>query len=171
MELVVPAGVKKKVVLVHHSPESAERVIRLVGEGASVEVEEIFLAGNVSSKLSIVHEAPRTSSRVNSRGIAGSLPVSAHAKIVVPKHAVLSDTFVSQRFLLLDEQAQVDALPSLEIEADEVKAGHAAALSQLSRDAVFYLTSRGLSDGDARRALVEGFVNLPHGYEHLARWQ
>ena len=50
-ELVIPAGEKKEIVIVHSSPESVKRVIRLAGDGAEVNVEEIFMSSNVQSNL------------------------------------------------------------------------------------------------------------------------
>lgn len=171
-ELVVTAGEKRHVVLVHDSPESSNRIIRLAGEGAEVNVEEIFLTGNVASKLTIIHDAMRTVSRVNTRGVVGkNQSAKAHAKVIIPKHGQLSDSFVSQHFLLLHDSAHVDAIPSLEIEADEVKAAHAATMSPIDDEKLFYMTSRGLSEEEARRLIVQGFLKLPKGFEHLeAQW-
>ncbi len=169
-ELIIPAGEKRHVVLVHDSPERVEQIIRLAGEGAEVLVDEIFLSG-VQSNLTIVHDAMRTKSRVNARGVVGKAQtVVSHAKVVIPKHGQLSDSFVGQHFLLLDDSAQAEAIPSLEIEADEVKASHAATISPLDSEKIFYLTSRGVSESEARKLLIQGFLKLPEGYEDL-KWQ
>ncbi len=172
MELVVGAGEKKQILLVHDKAETAQQVIRLAGEGAEVQVDEIFMAG-AQSNVTIIHDALRTVSRVNTRGIVGKgKHVLSHAKVIIPKHAQLSDSFVSQHFLLLDESAQAEALPSLEIEADEVKASHAATISPLDEEKLFYLTSRGLSTNEARKLIIEGFLKLPKEYESLLeKWQ
>lgn len=169
----INAGEKRRIVLVHDRPESAERVIRLAGEGAEVEVEEVFLTGDVASKLIVIHDAPRTVSRVRSRGVVGkSQSTVAHAVIRILEHAQLSDSFVSQKFLLLHDSANADAIPSLEVEADDVKAGHAAAVAPLDEEKVFYVCSRGVAEGDARRMVVEGFLAVPEGFEHLVEaWQ
>jgi len=170
-ELVIPAGEKKEIVIVHSSPESVKRVIRLAGDGAEVNVEEIFMSSNVQSNLTIIHDAVRTKSRVNTRGIVGkNQNAVSHAKVVIPKHGQLSDTFVSQHFLLLDESAQAEAIPSLEIEADDVKASHAATISPLDPEKIFYMTSKGLSEKEARKLIIQGFLKLPIGYEDLT-WQ
>ena len=170
-ELVIPAGEKKEIVIVHSSPESVKRVIRLAGDGAEVNVEEIFMSSNVQSNLTIIHDAVRTKSRVNTRGIVGkNQNAVSHAKVVIPKHGQLSDTFVSQHFLLLDESAQAEAIPSLEIEADDVKASHAATISPLDPEKIFYMTSKGLSVKEARKLIIQGFLKLPRGYEDLT-WQ
>lgn len=171
-ELVIPAGEKRNVVLVHASPENAERVIRLAGVGAEVHVDEIFMSGNVQSRLTIIHDARNTISRVNARGVVGKAQSAlSHAKIVIPKHGLLSDSFVSQNFLLLDDSSLAEAIPSLEIEADEVKASHSATVSPVDAERLFYLTSRGVSESDARKLIVEGFLKMPRGFEHyLEKW-
>jgi Fe-S cluster assembly scaffold protein SufB len=164
-ELVIPAGEKRHLVLIHDSPETARRVIRLAGEGAEVNVDEIFMSGGVQSDLTIIHDALRTKSRVNARGVVGKAQNTiSHAKIVIPKHGQLSDSFVEQHFLLLDDGAQAEAIPSLEIEADEVKASHAATISPLDAEKIFYLTSRGMSEAEARKMIIEGFLKLPGGH-------
>ena len=167
-EIVIPANTKKELVFIHDSPETSERVIRLSGSNAEVYVDEIFLSGSVKSNLVIIHDSPNTRSRIKTRGVVGKAQtVSANAKIVIPKHGQLSDSFVSQNFLLLDETSRADAVPSLEIEADEVKASHSATISPISSESIFYLTSRGVSEAVAKKLLIEGFLKIPKGYEHL----
>jgi Fe-S cluster assembly protein SufD len=170
-EIIIPAGEKREIVLVHSVPETAERVIRLAGEGAEVQIEEIFLA-NAQSNVVVIHDAMRTKSRINVRGIVSKGHTVSHAKIIIPKHGQLSDSFVTQHFMLMDESAEAEAIPSLEIEADEVKASHAATISPLDENKIFYLKSRGIKESDARKLIIESFLNLPKGYEHLVgEWQ
>jgi len=170
-EVIIPAGEKRQIVLVHDAPERSQRVIRLAGEGAEVQIDEIFISGSVHSQLTIIHDAVRTKSRVNARGVVGKAQNTiSHAKIIIPKHGQLSDSFVSQHFLLLDDSAQAEAIPSLEIEADEVKASHAATISPLDAEKIFYLTSRGVSESEARKLMIQGFLKLPKGYEDL-KWE
>jgi len=173
IELVIPAGEKKYVVLVHNVPENEQRVFRLAGEGAELELDEIFMSGNVQSNVTVVHDALRTKSRVNARGVVGKgQNTVSHAKIVIPKHGQLSDSFVKQNFLLLDESAEAEAIPSLEIEADEVKASHAATISPIDAEKLFYMASRGIPFSEARKLIIQGFLKLPKDYEHLLdTWQ
>jgi len=169
-EIIIPAGEKREIVLVHITSENAKRVFRLAGEGAEVQIEEIFMSGNVQSNIVVIHDAMRTKSRVNARGVVnkGQNTVS-NAKVIIPKTGQLSDSFVTQNFLLLDESAEAEAIPSLEIEADEVKASHAATVSPINPDKIFYLKSRGIPESEARKLIIQGFLKLPKGYEHL--WQ
>lgn len=168
-ELVIPAGEKREIVLVHTVPEASKRVIRLTGEGAEVQIEEIFFA-NVQSNIVVIHDAMRTKSRINARGIVSKGHTSSHVKIIIPKHGQLSDSFVKQNFMLLDESAEAEAIPSLEIEADEVKASHSATIAPLDENKIFYLKSRGIPESEARKLIIESFLKIPENYEHL-KWQ
>src|ERR1700753_4268458 len=51
-----------------------------------------------------------------------------------------------------------DAIPGLETLADDVRCTHAAAIAQVDKDQLFYLTSRGLSEADAKSLVIEGFL-------------
>ena len=66
--------------------------------------------------------------------------------------------------MLLDKTSKAEAIPSLEIEADEVKASHAATISPLDQEKLFYVMARGLSYVDASKLLIEGFLELPRNY-------
>src|SRR3546814_8596621 len=68
-----------------------------------------------------------------------------------------SDANLSNKNLLLSDQAEVDSQPVLEIHADEVKAAHGATVGQLDQTAMFYLRSRGLPQADAQRLLTVAF--------------
>ena len=49
--------------------------------------------------------------------------------------------------------------PQLEIYADDVKCSHGSTTGKLSKDAIFYLRSRGLDIKSAKELLLNGFVN------------
>jgi Fe-S cluster assembly protein SufD len=60
--------------------------------------------------------------------------------------------------MLLSPDAHADAIPGLEILADDVACTHAAAIAQVDKDQLFYLNSRGLSEEEGRSLVVEGFL-------------
>jgi len=70
-----------------------------------------------------------------------------------------TETFLSDHILLLDPTAKADAIPELKIETNDVKAGHAASVSRIHAEDLFYLVSRGLSLRAARNMYVEGFLS------------
>ena len=63
----------------------------------------------------------------------------------------------TSRNIVLSEHAKADAIPNLEIEANDVRCGHAASVGPVDEDAIFYLTSRGIPRAEAERLIVSGF--------------
>ena len=59
--------------------------------------------------------------------------------------------------LHLSSKARSDSIPGLEIDANEVKAGHGSTSGQIDEEQLFYLQSRGFSRQDATRTIVIGF--------------
>jgi Fe-S cluster assembly protein SufD len=78
--------------------------------------------------------------------------------INVDKGAQRTDAFQDCRNLLLSKRAHADAIPGLQIEADDVACTHAAAVAQIDPDQLFYLTSRGLPAEQASELIVGGFL-------------
>ena len=79
-------------------------------------------------------------------------------KVVVAPGAIGTDASQANRNLLLSQKAAVHTRPRLEINADDVKCAHGAAIGRLDDDALFYLRSRGLGRMDSHEILVRGFA-------------
>lgn len=93
--------------------------------------------------------------------------------IRVAPHAIGTDAMQKNHALLLSRRAVADTKPELEILADDVKCAHGASVGDLDADSIFYLMSRGLSEAEARRLLVGGFIgDLIEGFgdEPVARY-
>jgi Fe-S cluster assembly protein SufD len=78
--------------------------------------------------------------------------------INVDPGAQRTDAFQDCRNLLLSKRAHADAIPGLQIEADDVACTHAAAVAQIDPEQLFYLTSRGLDAEQAGELIVGGFL-------------
>ena len=78
--------------------------------------------------------------------------------IKVDPGAQQTDAFQECRNLLLSKRAHADAIPGLEILANDVRCTHAAAIAQIDKDQLFYLRSRGLGEPVATRLVIEGFM-------------
>ena len=63
--------------------------------------------------------------------------------IRVDPGAQRTDAFQESRNLLLSRDAHADAIPGLEIEADDVRCTHAAAIAQVDPEQLYYLRSHG----------------------------
>jgi Fe-S cluster assembly protein SufD len=105
------------------------------------------------------HAAPDTTSDLAFRGILAERSSAVwRGMIQVDKGAQRTDAFQESRNLLLSKRAHADAIPGLEILADDVRCTHAAAIAQIDRDQLFYLRSHGLPEAAAQRLVIEGFL-------------
>ncbi len=134
--------------------------VRLVGEGAKVDIVGIFVGSSDNMMLfntSVVHLAPRTVSKTTLRGVLRDTSSFSNDGIIsIQKGAKGADGFFSSKLLLFDN-AKGKSIPSLEIEENDLKAGHASTIGRPDPYQLFYLKSRGLSDEEARRLIVTGF--------------
>jgi Fe-S cluster assembly protein SufD len=135
--------------------------VRLEGTGASVRANGVLLGSgrqHLETRLGIEHIARDTRCELVWRGLAAGRARSVfHGAIVIRPGADGSDAMLSNKNLLLGENAEIDAQPVLEIHADEVKAAHGATVGQRDPTALFYLRSRGLPATAARRLLTGAF--------------
>jgi Fe-S cluster assembly protein SufD len=135
---------------------------KLAGPGSEARVTGGY-AGGAGQHLDFdtlqEHAAPNTNSDLAFRGVlaAGSTAVW-RGMIKVDPGAQQTDAFQESRNLLLSPQAHADAIPGLEILADDVRCTHAAAIAQIDKEQLFYLTSRGLDPADAKSLVIEGFL-------------
>ena len=105
------------------------------------------------------HAAPDTTSDLAFRGILAERSSAVwRGMIKVDTGAQRTDAFQESRNLLLSKRAHADAIPGLEILADDVRCTHAAAIAQIDRDQLFYLRSHGLPEAAAQRLVIEGFL-------------
>jgi Fe-S cluster assembly protein SufD len=106
------------------------------------------------------HAAEGCTSDLAFRGILSGRASSVwRGMIKVDPGAQQTDAFQECRNLLLTKKAHADAIPGLEILANDVRCTHAAAVAQIDPDQVFYLRSRGLDEATARRLVIEGFLS------------
>ena len=80
-------------------------------------------------------------------------------KIFVNEIAQKTDGYQLSKALLLDENTEFNGKPELEIYADDVKCSHGSTSGNLDENAIFYLMSRGLDFKQAKKLLIEGFIN------------
>jgi Fe-S cluster assembly protein SufD len=81
-----------------------------------------------------------------------------NGKIYVQPDAQKTNAFQQNNNLLLGDKASVNSKPQLEIFADDVKCSHGSTVGQLSKEAMFYLQSRGIGEQKARALLVKAFL-------------
>jgi Fe-S cluster assembly protein SufD len=134
----------------------------LDGEGVQCTLNGLYAADAerlVDNHTTIDHVRPHCGSREMYRGILADRARGVfNGKIIVRPDAQKTDAKQTNRALLLSEEARINTKPQLEIFANDVKCTHGAAVGQLDDDALFYLRSRGLGEGTARRLLTHAFV-------------
>jgi Fe-S cluster assembly protein SufD len=107
------------------------------------------------------HAAPDTTSDLAFRGILRDRATAVWSGMIrVEPGAQRTDAFQESRNLLLSDGAHADAIPGLEIEANDVRCTHAATVSQIDKEQLFYLRSRGIERQEAERLLVGGFLGV-----------
>jgi len=135
---------------------------KLAGPGSEARVTGGYAGGpgqHLDYDTTQEHAAPNTDSDLAFRGVlaAGSTAVW-RGMIKVDPGAQQTDAFQESRNLLLSPEAHADAIPGLEILADDVRCTHAAAIAQVDKEQLFYLTSRGLDPAGAKSLIIEGFL-------------
>ena len=80
-------------------------------------------------------------------------------KIFVEKIAQKTDAYQLSKALILNDSAEFDAKPELEIYADDVKCSHGSTSGSIDSDAVHYLMTRGIPKKEAVKLLINGFLN------------
>lgn len=112
------------------------------------------------SYLNIYHKAPNTISRQVFRGVYFEQSHGTFlGKVHVENNAVKSCAEQLYKSILVDEGAQANVMPQLEIYTDDIAACHGATIGALDEDLLFYLRSRGIEQGEARSMLINSFLD------------
>jgi Fe-S cluster assembly protein SufD len=135
---------------------------KLAGRGSSAKVTGAYAGDGIQHldyDTTQEHAAEDTTSDLAFRGVLGERATAVwRGMIRVDKGAQRTDAFQESRNLLLSTDAHADAIPGLEIEADDVRCTHAAAVAQVDPEQLYYLRSHGLTDAEAKRLVIEGFL-------------
>ncbi len=134
----------------------------LAGERAHGEILSVAFAGegqHLDAGGKVTHVAPNTTSVITSKSISKQGGRSSYRGLLrVNKEAEGSKSKVVCDALLIDADSRTDTYPYINIMADNVDIGHEATVSRLGEEQIFYLMSRGLSEGEASGLIVAGFV-------------
>ncbi|MGO9956425.1 MAG: Fe-S cluster assembly protein SufD [Solirubrobacteraceae bacterium] len=135
---------------------------RLGGPGAGARVTGAYASHarqHIDFDTTQEHAAPSTTSDLAFRGVLqGRSTAVWKGNIIVDPDAQKTDAFQESRNLLISKRAHADAIPGLEIQANDVRCTHAAAIAQVDPDQLFYLRSHGLAPDAAKRLIIEGFL-------------
>lgn len=133
----------------------------LKGDGSRVEILGAFVGRNEEKSeiiVNVIHQGLGTSAYTHVRAVLFEGCHSYFSGLIrIEKGANKTISLLENRVLILGEKARSESVPSLEIEADDVKASHASTTGNLDENQLFYLLSRGIGKNTATRMLIEGF--------------
>jgi Fe-S cluster assembly protein SufB len=136
--------------------------VYLMGERAHGEVLSIAFAGqgqHQDAGAKIVHAAPNTTSNIFAKSISKDGGRGSYRGLLeVAKGATGARSKVVCDALLLDEQSRSDTYPTIRISENDANVGHEATVSKIGDDQLFYLQSHGLSEEEAGKLIVNGFI-------------
>lgn len=141
----------------------AEVGSRLVGAGSRSTSHAVALgSGRAHADLTarMVHEAKFSESDTTARGVMQGRAVAVYRGVThILKGASGANGQQSEKLLMMSKDSRADAIPMLLIDENDVKCGHAASVGQINEEQLFYLMSRGISESEAKRMVVWGFLD------------
>ncbi|MBP5352265.1 MAG: Fe-S cluster assembly protein SufD [Alphaproteobacteria bacterium] len=141
-----------------------ENFIKLLQEGAEAEVNGIYrLVADkqvCDTTTNIRHLAPHTLSNQLVKGVAEKAGRGVfQGQIHIAPNAQQCEGYQLHRALLLDDNAEIDCKPELEIFADDVKCSHGAASGDLDKEQLFYMQTRGIDEQQAIAILITAYID------------
>ncbi|MCF7872003.1 SufD family Fe-S cluster assembly protein [Candidatus Woesearchaeota archaeon] len=114
---------------------------------------------NQDTGAKIYHLAPDTTSTVKSKSISKDGGITAYRGIVeIKKGATNAKCSVHCDAMMFDNKSQSNTYPTIKVEEKDADMVHEATIGKISEDQIFYLMSRGLSEEDALKLIVSGFI-------------
>jgi Fe-S cluster assembly protein SufD len=139
-----------------------ETHVRHPGGGAEVRLDGLYLLGDrrhADLTTVVDHSAADGVTQQLTKGLAKDQARGVfQGRIVVAEGADRTDARMGHHALLLNDGAEIDAKPELEIYADDVSCAHGNTVGSLDEDALFYMRARGMGEHEARALLMEAFV-------------
>ena len=148
----------------------------ILHEGADFHLGAAQIGGreqNLEIVTTVTHAEPGATSRQVVRSVLGGTATGTYlGKVAVARDAQQTDSEQDVKAMLLGRSATANAKPELEIFADDVKCAHGCAIGELDPMGLYYLQSRGLPPGEAKKLMLQAFVaGVFDGAEDEARLQ
>ena len=145
-----------------------DTLVRLEGRGSSANTSNVYYCEEEEYDLSCTseHVGRNSYSLLNSKGAVKRGKALVRGLVKITKPAFDSNGYQQSDALILDEKGKITSIPDLEIHNDQVKCSHGSTVSRLEEEKIFYMRSRGVSEEEAEKKLIEGFYyplleNLP----------
>ncbi len=137
--------------------------VRYAGPGGDADLRGVYFASagqHLEHRLLVDHNEPNCRSRVSYKGALQGDGARAVwiGDVLIRTQATGTDSYESNRNLVLTDGTRIDSVPNLEILTGEVtRAGHASTSGRLEAEHLFYLMTRGVPEAEARRLVIRGF--------------
>ncbi len=133
------------------------------GPGSAAEDVEIVFGSEsqrVDAVTDLTHRSTHTTGHVLARGVLRDTSRTIFKGMIrIEEGAKNSNSYLAEHAMILSKKARADAIPGLEIKTNEVKATHSGSVSQVDEEQIFYLMSRGLTQSEAQRLIIIGFLH------------
>ena len=149
--------------LMNDGSQIIDNTTNLIGDRSTSELKSVVVGTgdqkiNLTSK--IVQYGKETNGYILKHGVMRENASSVFNGIGYIKHGgTKSIANQESRVLMLSENARGDANPILLIDEDDVEAGHAASVGRVDPEQLYYLMSRGISQKEAERLVIHGFLD------------
>ncbi len=131
------------------------------GAGSAAESIGVFLGRknqHIDVTTNAYHNVPNTANTIDTKGVIKDKASSVFRGVIrIEKGCHGTNSYMSSHALKLSAESIANTIPSLFIDANDVKASHGATVGQIDDDQLFYLKSRGLSQSQAESMIIEGF--------------
>ena len=131
------------------------------GQGSQCNNIGVFLGKgkeHIDFTTNMYHNVENTTNEVLVDGILKDESSSVYRGLIrIEKEAQKTWSYLQNHILKLGEKTLANSIPSLKIDANDVKASHGATVGQINDEHMFYLMARGLSREEAEKLIVEGF--------------
>jgi Fe-S cluster assembly protein SufD len=133
----------------------------LEGQGSETRLNGLYFArGTQHMDIRTVqrHRSPKGNSRAFYKGaVRDGARTIYQGLIEVCPAASKTDAYLNNKNLILNDGARADSIPSLRIDNNDVRCSHGSTTGRINEEEIFYLASRGIPEGEARRMLVLGY--------------
>ena len=131
------------------------------GQGSSCNNVGIYLGKgkeHIDFTTNVYHNVENTTNNILVDGILKDESSSVYRGLIrIPKEGQKTFSYLENHILKLGNKTLANSIPSLKIDANDVKASHGATIGQIDEEHLFYLMARGLSREEAEKLVVEGF--------------
>jgi Fe-S cluster assembly protein SufD len=131
-------------------------------EGEEIEILGAFEVTDHQTEqvtVFVSHKAPHTRCRMDLRAtVATDAMITISGNIHINKDAVDTQSFLTEKILLLSSTSRGEAIPNLEIDQNDVQCSHAATIGPIDAQQLFYLTTRGIPQDPAITQIAKGFL-------------